>query len=83
MSESESDALPLGDAPIYTFLDDPHIIAEKNGFVNRFLKKSWKILKNVLKGWSRNCPKSAKGKKRELYLIFDGEESDYSRDLFF
>ena len=37
MSESESDALPLGDAPI---LSTDAIIADNPGFVNRFFEKS-------------------------------------------
>ena len=36
MTESESVALPLGDAPISSTLD---IIPQKAGFVKRFLKK--------------------------------------------
>ena len=36
MTESESVALPLGDAPIFSTL---HIIADLAGFVNRFCKK--------------------------------------------
>ena len=37
MSESESDALPLGDAPIFS-TDD--IIADSFEFVNRFFEKN-------------------------------------------
>ena len=40
MSESESDALPLGDAPKYSIdLDDLCIISKRNRFVNSFFKK--------------------------------------------
>ena len=42
MTESESVALPLGDAPIFSPL---HIIADLAGFVNRFCKK---VLQNFL-----------------------------------
>ena len=39
MSESESDALPLGDAPKYSIdLDDLCIISKRNRFVNSFFK---------------------------------------------
>ena len=38
MSESESDALPLGDTPIFGTRD---IIAKANGFVNSFFEKSF------------------------------------------
>ena len=43
MSESESDALPLGDTPIFgSCLDDLHIISNGYWFVKSFLKKSQK-----------------------------------------
>ena len=47
MSESESDALPLGDAPIFS-TDD--IIADNLGFVNRFFEKSWNFFKIFFRG---------------------------------
>ena len=43
MSESESDALPLGDAPIFSFcLDDLHIISKAFLFVKSFFEKNQK-----------------------------------------
>ena len=42
MTESESVALPLGDAPIFS-TDD--IIADNLQFVKGFFKKSWKFFK--------------------------------------
>ena len=47
MSESESDALPLGDAPIFS-TDD--IIADNLEFVNRFFEKSWNFSKYFFAG---------------------------------
>ena len=47
MSESESDALPLGDAPIFS-TDD--IIADSFEFVNRFFEKSWNFFKIFFRG---------------------------------
>ena len=47
MSESESDALPLGDAPIFS-TDD--IIADSFEFVNRFFEKSWKFFEIFFRG---------------------------------
>ena len=40
MSESESDALPLGDAPIFSTL---HIIADNFALVNTYFQLFWKI----------------------------------------
>ena len=50
MSESESDALPLGDAPIFS-TDD--IIADNLEFVNRFFEKSWEFFENIFEGENR------------------------------
>ena len=47
MSESESDALPLGDAPIFS-TDD--IIADSFEFVNRFFEKRWNFFKIFFAG---------------------------------
>ena len=45
MTESESVALPLGDAPKYSFdLDDQYIIADTFCFVKWFFEKNQKIL---------------------------------------
>ena len=55
MTESESVALPLGDAPLIS-TDD--IIADNFEFVKGFLKKSWKIFSIFLSlVWSPEKPR--------------------------
>ena len=53
MSESESDALPLGDAPIFS-TDD--IIADNLEFVKGFFKKSLKFFQVFLPPWATPDP---------------------------
>ena len=48
MTESESVALPLGDAPIFSTL---HIIAEKKSFVNTYFQL---FLKNLFFFWKKS-----------------------------
>ena len=77
MSESESDALPLGDAPIFSTGD---IIADNREFVNRFLEKSWNFFKNIFLG--KTAPRGGEG-GTVLVFPLEGLFSQLVTGIFF